>query len=91
MRQSQTYRRSRQKGTEIDFSAYSTFRTGMAYRIQRKTHGRIRGLDAWQLAAIPAFVLWSIRKPWSFIKKRIADIKMRKALGKSNSNQSNQE
>lgn len=85
MRQSQTYRRGKQKGMQIDPDAYNTYRTGVALRIQRRTKGRIRGFDAWQLAAIPAFVMWLFRKPRAFFKKRKMDKKLRKKLAESNS------
>ncbi len=84
---SQTYRRSR-KSITIDPDALYTYRTGVALRIQRRSKNRIRGIDAWQLAAVPAFFMWLFRKPRAFFKKRKMDRKLRKALAKSNSAQS---
>jgi hypothetical protein len=86
MRQSQTYRRSKQKGMQIDPDAFYTYRTGVALRIQRKTKGKIRGIDAWQLSAIPAFILWAFRKPRAYFKRKKVDRRLRKKLAESNSN-----
>lgn len=84
---SQTYRRSK-KSITIDPDAFYTYRTGVALRIQRRSKNRIRGIDAWQLAAVPAFFLWLFRKPRAFFKKRRMDRKLRRHLAKSNSAQS---
>ena len=88
MRQSQTYRRS-QGELNIEPNAFDTYRTGVALRIQRKSKGRIHGIDAWQLAAIPAFFMWLFRKPRNYFKKRRVDRKMKRALSRTNSGNTN--
>ena len=84
MRQSQTYRRKKYSDTKIDPNAYYTYRNGVAYRLLRKSRGRMTPQDAWQLAAIPAFFLWLFRGPIYFFKKRKMDRAIRKKLAGSN-------
>jgi len=82
---SRTYQRKRSGGLNIDPDDYNTYRNGVAFRILRKRRGAISHLDAWQLAAIPAFFLWVFRGPIGFVKRRNADRKLRRRI-KSNSN-----
>lgn len=84
MRQSQTYRRS-SKGISIDPNSYDTYRTGVALRIQRRSKGRIKGIDAWQLAAIPAWFMWLFRKPRTWLKRKAVDRRMRRKMSRTNS------
>lgn len=84
MRQSQTYRRN-QHNLNIDPNAYTTYRTGVALRIQRRSKGRIQGMDAWQLAAIPAWFMWLFRKPRTWLKRKAVDRKMRRQISRTNS------
>lgn len=81
---SNTYRRSK-KPITIDTNALSTYRTAVALRIQRRSKGRIRGRDAWELAAPGGFILWLFRKPIAFFKKRRVDKALKRQLNKSNS------
>ena len=83
MRQSQTYRRG-QPSAHIDPNDYNTYRLGVALRIQRR-HKGMKSVDAWQLAAIPAFFLWLFRKPAAWLKKRSVNRKLRKAVSRTNS------
>lgn len=86
MRQSQSYwRKLRSSDRSVDLDSYEAFRSGLAWRIMLKSNGKIRSLDAWQIAAIPSFFLWIFRNPVSFFKKR----KVAKSISrkmKSNSN-----
>lgn len=87
MKQSQTYRRGQKHGGQIDFHAYETYRMGVAMRILRRRRNKINMQDAWQLSAIPAFVLWVFRGPILFFKRKKADRRIRAKLAKSNSGQ----
>lgn len=71
---------------KIDPNDYNTYRSGVAYRIVRRHKGRINHRDAWELAAVPAFMLWIFRRPYQWFKKRKADRLIRKKLKRSNSN-----
>ena len=82
---SRTYQRKKSGGLNIDPDAYETYRNGVAFRILRKRHGEISHYEAWQMAAIPAFFLWTFRGPIQFFKRRKTDRMLRKKL-KSNSN-----
>lgn len=79
MRQSQTYRRG--KGINIDPDSYRTYRIGVAGRIINRRRGLIKTEDAWQLAAIPACILWLFRKPINFFKRKKMDRILRKKVG----------
>lgn len=83
MRQSQTYRRG--KNVSIDPNSYRTYRIGVAGRIINRRRGQIRMMDAWQLAAVPAFILWLFRGPINFFKRRKVARRISKKM-KSNSN-----
>ena len=82
MKQSRTYRRG--KEGKIDPNSYRTYRIGVAGRIIRRHHGHMRMMDAWQLAAIPAFILWLFRGPVNFFKRRKVARRISKKM-KSNS------
>lgn len=86
MRQSQTYRRGKNKDMTVDPNDYKTYRYGIAYRILRRHRGGIHMEDAWQLAAIPAFFYWLFRGPIGFFKRRKADRMIKRKLNKSNNN-----
>lgn len=85
MRQSKSYWKRRGSAVELDSNALETYKIGVALRIQKRTHGRIRGTDALQLAIIPAFFLWLFRKPRAFFKRRKIDRKIRHKLSGTNS------
>lgn len=84
MRQSQTYRRKKYSDVNIDPNDYGTYRNAIAYRIMRKRHGNISRLDAWQLAAVPAFFLWLFRGPIHYFKKKKVDRAIKRKLAGSN-------
>ena len=84
MRQSQTYIRKKYSDVNIDPNDYGTYRNAIAYRIIRKRHGDISRIDAWQLAAIPAFFLWALRGPIHFFKKKKVDRAIKRKLAGSN-------
>ena len=86
MRQSQTYRRKKSGEMNIDPNNINTFRSAVAYRIMRKSRRGMSMMDAWQLAAVPSFILWLFRGPYYFFKKKDADRKMRRKLARSNRN-----
>ena len=84
MRQSQTYRRKRYSDVEVDPNKYETYRNGVAYRLLRKSRGRMTPRVAWQLAAIPSFFLWLFRGPIHFFKKKKVDRAIKRKLARSN-------
>ena len=84
MRQSQTYRRKKYSDVDIDPNKYETYRSGVAFRLMRKSRGRMTQRDAWQLAAIPAFFLWAFRGPVHHFKKKKMDRAIKRKLAGSN-------